>query len=396
MSPLKEFTVTNPGFGTSETELSYELGQAVQELPPLYTRLLAASISCIIFSAIAWAALSQVDEVAVADGKLVPSEQVQPVRALNGGSIQSIQVKDGQHIKKNDVLIKLKSDQIQNEIQSLDQRIAGVRADIYIIPKDSRKGQSALIRQRQVEIEGLNQKLQFAQDKLGRLRTLSQLGGTSRQDYFNAQEDVSSYKNQIAVKQQEIQETQQKDYAGKSGSTSQLGGLYQTLKQLEGQKEQALGQLKQSTLTAPIAGTIYDLQVAPAQGNIQPGQVLLSILPDGGKSILQVNIPNEDIGFVRAGMRAKIKLATFPFQEFGTIDGTVDQVSPNGVMNEKSGLVFPAKIKLKKEFVKVRGKEVKFIPGMAATGEIVTRKRSILSSLIEPVTKRFDESFSGR
>jgi HlyD family secretion protein len=154
--------------------------------------------------------------------------------------------------------------------------------------------------------------------------------------------------------------------------------------------------LKQSTLSAPVAGTIYDLKVTPVQGNVQSGQELLSILPDGGQLVLQVNVLNEDIGFIHRGMKARVKLATFPFQEFGTIDGTVDQVSPNGVLNEKLGFVFPTKIQLKKDFVKARGKNVKFIPGMVATGEIVTRKRSILSSLIEPVVKRFDESFSGR
>jgi HlyD family secretion protein len=383
-------------FDSPEAELSYELGQAVQELPPLYTRLLAASISCIVFGAIAWAALSQVDEVAVAEGKLVPSEQVQPVRSLSGGSIQAIRVKEGQHVKKDDVLVELKSDQIQTEIKNLDQRIAGVRVDIKLIPKDSRKGQATLVRQAQIELDGLSQKLKSAQGKVNRLGILSRQGGIARQDYLDAQDDVDTAKTQIASKQQEIQEIQQKDYAGKSGSTSQLGGLYQTLKQLEGEKQQALHKIKQSTLTAPVTGTIYDLQVTPVQGNVQPGQELLSILPDGGKMILQVNVRNEDIGFIRTEMKARIKLATFPFQEFGTIDGTVNQVSPNGVVNEKSGLVFPTKIKLKKEFVKVRGKEVKFIPGMAATGEIVTRKRSILSFLIEPIVKRFDESFSGR
>jgi HlyD family secretion protein len=383
-------------FDSPEEELSYELGQAVKELPPLYTRLLAASISCIVFGAIAWAALSQVDEVAVAEGKLVPSEQVQPVRSLSGGSIQAIRVKEGQHVKKDDVLVELKSDQIQTEIKNLDQRIAGVRVDIKLIPKDSRKGQATLVRQAQIELDGLSQKLKSAQGKVNRLGILSRQGGIARQDYLDAQDDVDTAKTQIASKQQEIQEIQQKDYAGKSGSTSQLGGLYQTLKQLEGEKQQALHKIKQSTLTAPVTGTIYDLQVTPVQGNVQPGQELLSILPDGGKMILQVNVRNEDIGFIRTEMKARIKLATFPFQEFGTIDGTVNQVSPNGVVNEKSGLIFPTQIKLKKEFVKVRGKDVKFIPGMAATGEIVTRKRSILSFLIEPILQRFDESFSKR
>jgi HlyD family secretion protein len=383
-------------FDSPEAELSYELGQAVQELPPLYTRLLAASISCIVFGAIAWAALSRVDEVAVADGMLVPSEKVQPVRSLSSGSIQAIRVKEGQHVKKDEVLAELKTDQIQTQLRNLDQRIAGVRVDIQLIPKDSRKGQATLVRQAQIELDGLYQKLKSAQGKVNRLGILSRQGGIARQDYLDAQDDVDTFKTQIASKQQEIQEVQQKDYAGKSGSTSQLGGLYQALKQLEGEKQQALHQLKQSTLTAPVAGTIYDLQVTPVQGNVQPGQELLSILPDGGKMILQVNVRNEDIGFIHSGMKARIKLATFPFQEFGTIDGTVDQVSPNGVLNEKLGFVFPTKIQLKKDFVKARGKDVKFIPGMAATGEIVTRKRSILSALIEPVVQRFDESFSGR
>jgi HlyD family secretion protein len=383
-------------FDSPEAELSYELGQAVQELPPLYTRLLAASISCIVFGAIAWAALSRVDEVAVAEGILVPSEKVQPVRSLSGGSIQAIRVKEGQHVKKDEVLAELKTDQIQTQIRNLDQRIAGVRLDIKLIPKDSRKGQATLVRQAQIELDGLYQKLKSAQSKVNRLGILSRQGGIARQDYLDAQDDVDTFKTQIASKQQEIQEIQQKDYAGKSGSTSQLGGLYQALKQLEGERQQALHQLKQSTLTAPVAGTVYDLQVTPVQGNVQPGQELLSILPDGGKMILQVNVRNEDIGFIHAGMKTRIKLATFPFQEFGTIDGTVDQVSPNGVMNEKLGFVFPTKIHLKKDFVKARGKNVKFIPGMAATGEIVTRKRSILSALIEPVVQRFDESFSGR
>jgi HlyD family secretion protein len=383
-------------FDSPEAELSYELGQAVQELPPLYTRLLAASISCIVFGAIAWAALSRVDEVAVADGMLVPSEKVQPVRALSGGSIQAIRVEEKQHVKKDDVLVELKSDQIQAEIRNLDQRIAGVRVDIELIPKDSRKGQATLVHHAQIELNGLYQKLKFAQGKVNRLGILSQQGGIARQDYLDAQDDVETFKTQIASKQQEIQEIQQKDYVGKSGSTSQLGGLNQTLKQLEGEKQQALHQLKQFTLTAPVTGTIYDLQVTSGQGNIQPGQELLSILPDGGKLALKVNVKNEDIMFIRPGMKVKIKLKGLPFQEYGTIDGTVDQVSPNGILNEKLGLIFPTKVKLQKAFVKVRGKNVKFIPGIAATGEIITRKRSILSSLIEPVAKHLDESFSGR
>ena len=70
-----------------QESLSYELGKAVQELPPIYTRLLAGGISVLVFGAIAWAHFSKVDEVAVANGKTIPSTEVRPMRALSAGTI---------------------------------------------------------------------------------------------------------------------------------------------------------------------------------------------------------------------------------------------------------------------------------------------------------------------
>ena len=95
-------------------------------------------------------------------------------------------------------------------------------------------------------------------------------------------------------------------------------------------------------------------------------------------------------------MKAKVKLATFPFQEFGAITGEVASVSPNAVVDEELGLVYPTTIKLNKNTVIVRGEEVGFAPGMTANAEIVTRKKSILTFLVEPVTRRFSEAFSVR
>ena len=123
---------------------------------------------------------------------------------------------------------------------------------------------------------------------------------------------------------------------------------------------------------------------------------MLSILPDGEELLLEVRVLNRDIGFIREGMRAKVKLATFPFQEFGTINAEVISVSPNAVNDEKLGLVFPTRLKLEKNSLQVRGQEVQLTPGMAATGEIVTRRKSVLTFLLEPVTRRFSEAFSVR
>jgi HlyD family secretion protein len=97
-------------------------------------------------------------------------------------------------------------------------------------------------------------------------------------------------------------------------------------------------------------------------------------------------------------MPAKVKLATFPFQEFGTIDGEVMHISPNATVDKDLGLVFTARVKLDRTTmpVPVQQRDVQLVPGMSATAEIVTRQRSVLTFLLEPITRRFSEAFSTR
>lgn len=129
---------------------------------------------------------------------------------------------------------------------------------------------------------------------------------------------------------------------------------------------------------------------------MQSGEELLSIVPKDENIVLEVKILNRDIGFIREGMPVKVKLATFSYQEFGIVEGTVVGVSPNAIVEKDVGLVFPTRIRLAKRSIDVRGQAVSFTPGMQATAEIVTRKKSVLDFLIEPITRRFSEAFSVR
>lgn len=118
---------TREEFANSEAYLDYELGKAVQQLPPLYTRLVGLGVSLAVFGAIAWAALSKVDEVAVAPGKVFPGEQeVQPVRSLSSGKIKYInqtKLREGQQVQKGETLIELDSNAPQNDIEMLKEKV---------------------------------------------------------------------------------------------------------------------------------------------------------------------------------------------------------------------------------------------------------------------------------
>ena len=163
---------------------------------------------------------------------------------------------------------------------------------------------------------------------------------------------------------------------------------------VQGRLEQARKKKEREKIKSPVTGIVYKIKAT--KGPVQTGEELLSILPGGEELLLEVKVLNRDIGFIHEGMKAKVKITTFPFQEFGTIDGEVKKISPNAVLDKELGLVFPARIKLDKHHIMVRGRRIKLIPGMASNGEIIIRKKSVMSFITEPVTRRLSEAFSTR
>jgi HlyD family secretion protein len=387
---------TQQQFADEATYLSYELGQAIQELPPLYTRLIAVSLSFAVFGAIGWAAFSNVDEVAVAPGELIPSDQIQPVRSLSNGGIQSIKVKEGQYVKKGQVLLELDANQPNADANRLKEQIRLMDIDIQRAAGGAAGGQSARIQEAKIEAQRLSSSLVFAKREAYNYCRLSVQGASPRMECDRAQNKVSDLEKNIAAQQTKIQQLAG-DYNG--GNLSQLSQRREEREALKRQLDQAKDKQKGQKITAPIAGNIYNINVTPSKGVVQAGDELLSILPQGKEPILQVGLPNQYRGFVDEKMKVKVKIDAFPYQEFGIIEGTVIYVSPNAVSKEKDAGAqkeknFPTRIKLNKLFVNARGKKTPLTPGMSATGEIVLRQKSVLSFLLDPVTRKFDEVFS--
>jgi HlyD family secretion protein len=444
---------TKQQFVTPEDYLSYELGKAVRELPPLYTRLLAGSLSLLVFGAIAWAYFSQVDEVAVATGEFIPSEQVRPVRALEGGVIVAIHVQEGETVQAGDILIEQDATLNQSEVDRLSQAIQLIQQDIARLEAElsgnSATGAAPLqdqllearlqeFRDRQAvalsEVNRLDSAVGEAQTRLTQLQgnlesaqlTLENAqrreeslrglidGAVPRFEYLSAvdqltaaQDQVNSLQREIEIQQQTIRQAQESYQGARQNAErlaserasevlTQVNQRREELSNLEGQLAQAQIRSDSDVIRAPISGRVYNLEATLGERTVEPGEDLLSILPDGQDLLLEVKVLNRDIGFIREGMRAKIKIATFPFQEFGTLEGTVEQISPNAVVDQQLGPVFMTQIRLQRTSVSVRGQEEQLVPGMVATAEIVTRQKSVLTFLLEPVTRRFGDAFSVR
>jgi len=297
-------------------------------------------------------------------------------------------------------------------LQEFDTKQAAATADA--------QRQLSAIAQAKVELNKLQENLVNAQATLANARnreaSLRQLvdGAVPRLDYLQAQDQLtaaqdkaSSLEQEILSQQQVIQQAQQSYESAQQSADrlaaerqseilTQLTQRRESLTDIQGQLTQAQVKAEGQVVTAPIDGKVYNVEATMGSRTVQPGDELLSILPDGHDLLLEVKVLNRDIGFIKKGQIAKIKIATFPFQEFGTISGEVISLSPNATTDKELGLVFKAKVKLSRDTIRVNGKDLELTPGMSATAEIVTRQRSILTFLLEPITKRFDEAFSAR
>ncbi len=149
-------------------------------------------------------------------------------------------------------------------------------------------------------------------------------------------------------------------------------------------------------LTAPVAGTVQQLAVHTVGGVVTPAQPLLVIVPGDNPLEVEAFVENKDIGFVRAGQTAEVKVETFNFTKYGTLRGTVTQVSGDAIQDEKRGLVYAARVKLDRTTLNVDGKAVNLSPGMAVTVEIKTGKRRVIEYFLSPLIQYGEESLRER
>lgn len=408
--------------------LSHELGKAVEKPSPLYTRLLAGGISLLFFSSLTWAAVGKVDETATASAEVIPSTRIQPVKALSGGLLRDIQVKEGDRVKQGTPLVQLDPTLTDAEYQSAQQlyqkmqdNLKRLKAELtgqagthrlqdqfqdQLLVSRLKESQAAINRQQgaikaaQAELNRLRATLNFASTKERSLSMLAVEGAIPRLDYLDTQSQVASLQAEMSAKEQEIYQAQQElerlQSERKNEILTQINQLTQEKISLEGQLKQAKEQRDRETIKAPVDGTVYNIKVVEAGATIQGGEELLSIVPDGAELVLEAKVLNRDIAFVKPEMRVKIKLETLPYQEFGILEGTVLEVSPNAINEPEVGLVYPIRVQLNQRSVKVRGQEVSLTPGMTASAEIVTRQKTILSFLLEPIMASWDKAFSVR
>lgn len=218
------------------------------------------------------------------------------------------------------------------------------------------------LKQATKELERLQAELKQAQAELSRLQA------ENKQNQAEAQ--AIQVQNRQKIQQLEVQKTQVQAQAD------------QTEKLLK----RAKTELKQLVFTAPVDGVVLSLNIRNPGEVVQPGQIVAELAPQNAPLVLMAKLPNQEAGFIKTGQEVKVKLDSYPFQEYGIVSGKVFSISPDSKPDQQLGAVYLLQIALDRHNVTTAdAQKIPFKPGQTATADIIIRRRRIVDILLDPI-----------
>jgi len=358
----------------------------IQESPPSPVgRTIIFIIIGLFSAALLWSVFGHIDIVAVAQGKIIPSDYSKVIQPLETGIIKKIHVRDGQHVKKDDVLIELDPtttgadrERYSNEYLSALTEVSRLQAliadqDNFTLPKGAN---SAFVNIQRNRLRDQLTEYRALQNQAQAYKTLYDKQLVSRMQYLEADRARAQKAQEHAA---EYSEAKTRAYS-----------LSQELAKAENRSSQ-------QTLTAPIDGVVQQLAVHTVGGVVTPAQQLMVIAPREGLLEVEAWVDNKDIGFVNPDQIAEIKVEAFPFTRYGTIEGKILTLSKDAVPVEKVGLVYSARVSMDRSTIRVENdKEVYLSPGMTVTVEIKTGQRRLIEYFLSPLLQAGRESIRER
>lgn len=438
--------------------LQYEFLPAAEEIVETPAAPLGALVvwlvTLLLIVALVWSYFGKIDIVAVANGKISTEGSTKIIQPAISGVVTNINVHEGQRVKKGETLLALDKTTAEKDVATVSQSLNTARVERDILrrlavdgntdeiinnadlPDDTKamlrqfaSSQTTLSAARQQAVNGTisnyQQQLQFNQQAKNQLETNAQnlknrkaeiekqLPSANPVDKLRLQNELSNIDQRITSadsavlgQNQQLLQSQSALTQAQNQSQTQIAETNSAFNnqiitsekriiELENNLVKAKQILAQTTITAPVDGTVLSLTVKTIGGVVNAGQQLAQIVPEKVPLYVDAALDNQDIGFVKSGQRVVVKVATYPFQRYGYLEGTVENISPDSIQDDKKGLIYKAKIKLNDE-KSSKQNQLKLLPGMSVSAEITTGQRRIIEFFLDPLMTKADESLKVR
>ncbi|WP_437883455.1 HlyD family type I secretion periplasmic adaptor subunit [Pseudomonas sp. LRF_L74] len=427
-----------------------EVSKALVEDAPRIVRLTIWALLGFVLFMLLWAGIAQIDEVTRGEGKAIPSSKVQKIQNLEGGIVSEMFVHEGQIVEAGAPLLRLDPTRFQSNVgeteadrQAMALRVERLSAEVegrdLNIPDRLRQSASSQAaneeelfssRQQQLhdEVAGLEAQLVQKQQELREFQSKQGQYGSSLQllrkeiaisEPLVAQGAISQVEvlrlrraevesqgqlqaTQLAIPRAEaaIREVQQKISETRSRFRSealtQLNEARTDLNKAEATGKALEDRVNRTLVTSPVRGIIKQLLVNTIGGVIQPGSDLVEIVPLDDSLLVEARIRPQDIAFLHPGQKAIVKFTAYDYTIYGGLDAELEQIGADTVTDDKGNSFYVIKLRTNKSHLGTDEKPLLIIPGMVASVDIITGKKSILSYLLKPIIRAKAEALRER
>ena len=407
-------------------------------------------IALFITTALVWATVAELDVAVQARGAVIPPSRLQEVQSLEGGIVEQMLVAPGQVVKKGQLLARLDTAQYTATMgESRQQQLAALagrarldallsgRAPVFddawrreapeLIAKETQlwrdalreyQSNSAVAREGVVRRRG---ELAEAQARIAQLQAavtvgeqsfaieerLFKEGAGARADYLSAQQRLMGQKAELDGLRQSLPrlqaglaESQATAAEADARARSQWGGLrseYETkvaalASTLTGQQDR----VTRREVLSPVDGVVNRVLVPTIGGVVAPAKALLEIVPEEATLLMNARIKPSDIGFIRAGQLAHVRVLAYDASTYGKLEGKVERVGADAVVDEKGEPYFEVQLSAARDQLQLHGKPLPITPGMPVDIGILTGQRSVMQYLLKPVLRSMQGALQER
>ncbi|KTD52415.1 secretion system protein D [Legionella rubrilucens] len=364
------------------------------ERPRFFAHVILWSTALFLLCALLWADFAMLDEVTVGQGKVIPSSQVQIIQNLEGGIVNKLFVKEGEVVDANQVLMQIDNTRFmatfkeaQKKMVSLQMQILRINAEMnevpMLVPDDLLKenpelaeAEKALFDSRQEQLKQLNLALKLAVKELDLSKPLVSRGAVSEVEIIRLERTVNEIKGKISQ--------------FKSEALEQLNKAKGDLAALKEAHTADADRLVRTTVRSPVKGIVKRIKINTVGGVIQPGMDIIEIVPLDDTLLIEAKIKPSDIGFIKHGQSATVKLTAYDYAIYGGLSGKVEQISADTITDDKQGkeeTYYIIRVRTDKNYLGTEAHPLYIIPGMMATVDILTGHKSVLDYLLKPILK---------
>lgn len=406
------------------------------------------SLALLLGGAVAWSSVMPIAEISVSSGEVVPSGSVQRVQHFEGGIVSRLLVQEGDRVEKGQVLVELAPNIAETELGQMQTRLMAAELRIkYLgaardggIPGlegiDSRYRDLALaesralaakreslesqkkvlsqqVKERRVELatlaaqaDAVDEQIALAEEQIAGRRTLVAKGLFSRMELIEDERDLARLTGERTALvidaeriAERIRESESRivelDSRYQSELATEISSLAGEAAELRIVIDRASDRVSRLKVIAPVSGRVQGLQVRTIGGVVESGSTLLDIVPGDARQHVEARVSTRDVGHIRAGQEATIKVLTYEYTRHGVLKGRVAQISPSTFTDDDGRPFYKARIELEDRYVG-NDESMPIRPGMTVLADIVTGEKTLLSYLLSPIVRSLDSALHER